>query len=153
MLAQEALDELRSLVFELRPPDLERDGLCGTLRKHVEVLRRLQGREIELDVDDVVALDAVRDADVFRIAQEALQNALRHADAAHVAVRLRHEDGTVVLVVDDDGAGFDPGDVTLRSRSLGLTSMEERAERLGGTLTIRSAPGTGTTVRLEVDAD
>jgi len=149
-LAQEALDELRSLVFELRPPDLERDGLCGTLRKHVEVVRRLQGQEIELDVDDGVALDPARDAEVFRIAQEALHNAIRHAGAGHIAVRLHDDGGTAVLEVADDGHGFDPGDMTLRSRSLGLTSMEERAERLGGTLTIRSAPGSGTTVRLEV---
>src|SRR6185437_12015415 len=126
-LAQEALDELRSLVFELRPPDLERDGLCGTLRKHVEVVRRLQGRDISLHVDDGVALDPVRDAEVFRIAQEALQNALRHSGAEHIDVRLHREDGRAVLEVADDGAGFDPGAAALRSRSLGLTSMEERA--------------------------
>jgi len=150
-LAQEALDELRSLVFELRPPDLARDGLCGTLRKHVEVLRRLQGRDISLDVDDGVALDPARDAEVFRIAQEALQNALRHSGAEHIVVRLRREERRAVLEVADDGAGFEPGAVALRSRSLGLTSMEERAERLGGELTIDSSPA-GTTVRLEVDA-
>src|ERR671918_193793 len=88
--AREALDELRSLVFELRPPDLEKDGLGGALRKHVELLRRLE----------------------------------------------------------DDGVGFDPAAPGARSRQLGLTSMEERAERLGGTLEIRSARGAGTTVRL-----
>ena len=71
-LAQEALDELRSLVFELRPPDLERDGLCGALRKHVEVLRRLQQREIDLEVDDEVPREPARDREVLRIAQEAL---------------------------------------------------------------------------------
>jgi signal transduction histidine kinase len=148
-LAQEALDELRSLVFELRPPDLVRDGLCGTLRKHVEVVRRLQGLDIALELDDGVALDPDRDAEVFRIAQEALQNALRHSSAAQIAVRLQRDDGRVVLEVQDDGTGFDPAAVTLRSRSLGLTSMEERAERLGGMLSIDSSAA-GTTVRLEV---
>jgi signal transduction histidine kinase len=148
-LAQEALDELRSLVFELRPPDLARDGLCGTLRKHVEVVRRLQGRDIALELDDGVALDPDRDAEVFRIAQEALQNALRHSSAAHIAVRLQRDEGRVVLEVRDDGTGFDPAAVALRSRSLGLTSMEERAERLGGTLSIDSTAA-GTNVRLEV---
>jgi signal transduction histidine kinase len=148
-LAQEALDELRSLVFELRPPDLARDGLCGTLRKHVEVVRRLQGRDIALELDDGVALDPDRDAEVFRIAQEALQNALRHSSAAHIAVRLQRDEGRVVLEVRDDGTGFDPAAVALRSRSLGLTSMEERAERLGGTLSIDSSAA-GTNVRLEV---
>src|SRR5262245_24234942 len=104
-LAREALDELRSLVFELRPPDLERDGLCGALRKHVEVLRRLQQREIGLDVDDELPADAARDGEVLRIAQEALQNALRHGHAEHVGVRLSAVDGLVVLEVSDDGVG------------------------------------------------
>jgi signal transduction histidine kinase len=148
-LAQDAHEELRSLVFELRPPDLERDGLCGALRKHVEVLQRLQQREIELDLADGLPRYPARDAEVLRIAEEALQNALRHADAAHIAVKLNGDDGGLVLEVVDDGVGFDPGDPEVRSRRLGLTSMEERARRLGGQLTIRSAAGAGTTVRLE----
>jgi signal transduction histidine kinase len=148
--AQEALDELRSLVFELRPPDLGKDGICGALRKHVELLRRLQQREIELDVADDVPADESRDPEVLRIAQEALQNALRHADAQHIVVRLRAVDGLLSLAVADDGVGFEPGAASLRSRRLGLTSMEERAARLGGKLRIRSTPGAGTTVTLEV---
>ena len=107
-LAQEARDELRSLVFELRPPDLERDGLGGALAKHVELLRRLQQREIELDVDGELAPNAPRDGDVLRIAQEALQNALRHAHAEHVAIRLSGDNGRLLLEVEDDGIGFDP---------------------------------------------
>jgi signal transduction histidine kinase len=149
-LAQEALDELRSLVFELRPPDLAKDGLCGTLRKHVEVLRRLQQQQIDLDVDDELPADPTRDGEILRIAQEALHNALRHAEARHVAVRLHAEDGRLLLEVEDDGVGFEPDEARLRSRRLGLTSMEERAQRLGGRLEIRSARGSGTTVRLEV---
>jgi signal transduction histidine kinase len=151
-LAQEALDELRSLMFELRPPDLERDGLGGTLRKHVEVLRHLQDTEIELDVVDALPADPMRDREVLRIAQEALQNALRHAAANRIAVRLRGDDAGLALEIEDDGAGFDPDAPGLRARRLGLTSMEERAERLGGWLEIRSARGAGTTVRLEVGA-
>jgi len=150
--AQEALDELRSLVFELRPPDLERDGLCGALRKHVEMLRRVQQREIELEVDEALPGDAARDREVLRIAQEAVQNALRHANAEHVVVRLHSDDGRLVVAVADDGVGFEPRGTGLRSRRLGLTSMEERAQRIGGRLELRSAPGAGTTVRLEVDA-
>ncbi len=149
-LAQAALDELRSLVFELRPPDLERDGLAGALRKHVAVLRRVDQREIELDVADGLPADPARDGEVLRIAQEALQNALRHARAEHVTVRLHTGGGRLSLEVADDGEGFDPDAAELRSRRLGLTSMEERAHRLGGSLRIDSAPGRGTTVRLEV---
>jgi signal transduction histidine kinase len=149
-LAEEALDELRSLVFELRPPDLERDGLQGALRKHVEVLRRLQAGEIELDARGDVPAVPERDREVLRIAQEALQNALRHSGARRVAVRLEGDDGRLVLEVADDGVGFEPDAPGLRSRRLGLTSMEERAERIGGALEIRSRPGGGTTVRLRV---
>jgi signal transduction histidine kinase len=147
--AQEALDELRSLVFELRPPDLERDGLGGALRKHVELLRRLEQHEIDLVLDGDLPADPARDAEILRIAQEALQNALKHARASHVAVKLGTDDDHLLLEVEDDGVGFDPDAAAARSRRLGLTSMEERARRIGGTLEIRSAPGAGTTVRLE----
>jgi len=148
-LAREALDELRSLILELRPPDLERDGLGETLRKHVEMLRRLHHVQNDLDVQDGVGGDGRRDREVLRVAQEALHNALRHAGAGRVAVRLAGRDGRLVLEVADDGVGFDPGDPEVRARRLGLTSMEERAARLGGRLEIRSAPGAGATVRLE----
>jgi signal transduction histidine kinase len=154
-LAREALDEIRSLVLELRPPELDRDGLCGTLRKHVEVLRALHGDKLDiaLDVDDAISIGEGRDREVLRVAQEALANAVRHGGATRVAVRLARDDddgGRVVLEVTDDGAGFDPDDPELRSRHLGLTSMEERAQRLGGRLELRSARGAGTTVTLEV---
>jgi signal transduction histidine kinase len=155
-LARETLDELRSLVLELRPPDLERDGLDGALRKHVEVLRRVHDDEIELDVVDGVTAGGggERDSDVLRIAQEALQNALRHAASERVAIRLGPEDGDrLVLEVSDQGVGFEPADPELRSTRLGLSSMEERAQRIGARFEIRSAPAAGTTVRLEVDLD
>jgi signal transduction histidine kinase len=149
-LAQESLEELRSLVFELRPADLDRDGLCGALRKHVELVRRLGPQEVELVTPQGIPPDTERDRELLRIAQEALQNALKHAQAQRVAVRLRTDDGLLTLEIEDDGVGFDPDAASSRSRSLGLTSMEERARRLGGRLVIRSSPGAGTTVRLEV---
>jgi signal transduction histidine kinase len=151
-LAREALDELRRLVLELRPVDLSRDGLAGALRKHVELLHSLHGAEVELRADPAATTgDGERgDGEVLRIAQEALTNAVRHAGAARIRVTLAGEPaGGLALEVADDGAGFDPADPGLRSRHLGLTSMEERAERLGGRLTIASAAGAGTTVRLE----
>jgi signal transduction histidine kinase len=147
--AREALDELRALVFELRPPDLAADGLAGALRKHVEVVRRSGQYEIELALDGEPAPDPARDAEVYRIAQEALHNSLKHSGAGRVSVRLRCEQGRLLLDVEDDGVGFDPAAPSTRGRRLGLTSMEERAQRLGGTLEIRSAPGAGTTVHLE----
>ena len=149
-LAREALDELRALVLELRPPELERDGLRGTLCKHVEVLRAVHGARIDCDVRGAPTLGADDDREILRVAQEALHNAARHAGAQRIAVALADAGGRLVLEVSDDGVGFDPTDPDLRGRHLGLTSMEERAARLGGTLTLRSAPGAGTAVVLEV---
>jgi len=155
-LARETLDELRSLVLELRPPDLDRDGLDGALRKHVEVLRRVHGIEIDADLASAASAGAAeRDREVLRIAQEALQNAIRHAAPKRVTLHLAGDGeaggGRLVLEVTDDGVGFEPADPELRSTRLGLTSMEERASRIGGRLAIRSAPAAGTTVRLEVE--
>jgi len=155
-LAREALDELRGLVGELRPPDLERDGLGEVLRKHVELLRSVHDADIALEIELDGAAgepDPRRDRELLRIAQEALHNALRHAGAGRISVRAADADGRLVLEVHDDGAGFDPADPELRARRLGLTSMEERAARVGGRLEVRSRPGAGTTVRLEVGGD
>jgi signal transduction histidine kinase len=149
-LAQDAMEELRSLIFELRPPALETEGLATTLRKHVDVLRRAYRFEIGLQIVGSPDLPSGAEGDVFRIAQEALQNALRHSQAQRVDVQLDARDGGLTLVVSDDGIGFEPAAPALRSRRLGLTSMEERARAVGGRLEIESAPGAGTTVRLEV---
>jgi signal transduction histidine kinase len=151
-LAREALDELRSLILGLRPPALVHDGLEGALRKEVEMLRRVHGVEIELHAGGAIDGSAERNLAVLRIAHEALHNALRHAGAQRVVVHLRVQDGALVVEVTDDGVGFEPDRAELRSRHLGLTSMEERARELGGRLEIRSAPGEGTTVRLELAA-
>jgi signal transduction histidine kinase len=148
-LAQDAVGELRSLVFQLRPAEVETDGLGPALRKHVEVLRRVHRREIELELSGGTGLAPERAAEVFRIAQEALTNALRHSDAAHIAVRLSEPNGRLLLTVEDDGVGFEP-ESAVRSRRLGLTSMEERAGALGGRLSVESRPGAGATIGLEV---
>jgi len=153
-LTREALDELRSLIFGLRPPELERDGLEGTLRKEVEMLARTRGTDIELAVASGFSTGGGDcDLAVLRIAHEALNNAVRHAHAEHVTVRLAQDDGTIVVEVSDDGIGFDPDAPDIRSRHLGLTSMEERARELNGRLRIKSSPGAGTTVRIELAQD
>ncbi|HEY2160139.1 MAG TPA: GAF domain-containing sensor histidine kinase [Solirubrobacteraceae bacterium] len=149
-LAREALAELRSLILGLRPPQLERDGLQGALRKELEMLERIHGVEIQLRSDGGSMGDGERDLAVLRIAHEAVNNSLRHAGAAHITVRFEGDDGRVRLEVTDDGSGFDPDAAELRARHLGLTSMEERAQELGGRLQIHSSPGAGTTVTLEV---
>jgi signal transduction histidine kinase len=159
-LARESLDELRSLILGLRPPELERDGLEGALRKELEMLGHVHGIDIELEVNGAGARsadepngDGERDFAILRIAHEALNNAVRHARADHVSVRLSQRPDVVTVEVRDDGVGFDPKSAEVRSRHLGLTSMEERARELGGRLEIRSAPGSGTTVVLLVEGD
>jgi signal transduction histidine kinase len=154
-LAREALDELRALILGLRPPELERDGLEGALRKEVEMLARIHGTNVDLEIDaDANIETGDREAALLRIAHEALHNAVRHARAQHVTVRVgRGAGGGLVVEVTDDGIGFDPDRPELRSMHLGLTSMEERARELRGRLRIRSAPGAGTTVRIELNPD
>ncbi|GAA4617701.1 hypothetical protein GCM10023195_79160 [Actinoallomurus liliacearum] len=149
-LAKEALAELREVIFELRPAELEGDGLAESLRKHVRVLDRAwssgRGRRprVRFEGEDV-ALPAEVEAVAYRVAQEALYNALRHGDPSEVTVRLT----AGALEVHDDGTGFDVG---VGSRDgLGLASMRERAESVGGRLTVDSSPA-GTVVRLEVPA-
>jgi signal transduction histidine kinase len=149
-LAQDALAELRGLIFELRPASLEEEGLAATLRKQVDMLERVHGRAIELRITGAAKAAPESAGEVLRIAQQALENALRHADAERIELRLQGRDGRLTVTVADDGVGFDPAAPGLRSRRLGLTSMEERARALGGTLVVVSRPGEGTTVTLEV---
>lgn len=148
-LAAEALNELRAVIFELRPADLA-DGLVASLRKHVEVLDRAHETTVRIAADEAVVLPEEHEAVAFRITQEALYNALRHARARTVEVRLATEGGRAVLEVADDGSGFVASDTAEPQGGLGLTSMRDRAYSIGGGLTIDAAPGKGTTVRLEV---
>jgi signal transduction histidine kinase len=90
---------------------------------------------------------------LFRIAQEALTNVVKHAAATSVTVHLDRADGSVSLLVEDDGRGFDPGDRSISARRLGLVSMHERAVDLGGSLVVESEPDVGTTVRAKVPVD
>jgi signal transduction histidine kinase len=149
-LAADATDELRAIMVGLRPADLAGDGLDTALRKQAELLDRAHGAKVRFQGCPVPRLTADREEAVYRIAQEALHNALRHASPEHVEVSLALEDATLVLEVMDDGRGFDPDVVQARARRrLGLASMRERAQAVGGRLSVRSQPG-DTRVRLEV---
>jgi signal transduction histidine kinase len=154
-LAAEALAELRAVIFELRPADLA-DGLVASLRKHAEVLDRAYETDVRFTAEGAAAvvLAEEQEAVLYRIAQEALHNALRHAKARSVEVRLRALDGHAVLEVADDGTGFDPAAVSQSAEQngggLGLASMRDRAEAAGAAFSIEASPGIGTVVRLEV---
>ncbi|MFE2679290.1 GAF domain-containing sensor histidine kinase [Streptomyces hygroscopicus] len=150
LLAAEAADELRSAVVELRPAALDEDGLVATLRTQVQVLDRAHSARVTFASQGVRALPAAQEEALLRVAQEALHNALRHADARQVDVTLtRHGQGARLRVVDD-GRGFDPSAVRRAGRHLGLVSMRDRAGGVGGGLTVESAPGKGTAIEMEV---
>ncbi|MEU6482288.1 GAF domain-containing sensor histidine kinase [Streptomyces sp. NPDC047017] len=148
-LAAEAADELRAAVVELRPAALDEDGLAATLRTQIQVLDRAHSARVTFTAHSCRALPAAQEEAMLRVAQEALHNALRHADAAHVDVTLERRGPGAVLRVADDGKGFDPGTVRRAGRHLGLVSMRDRASGAGGRLTVQSAPGKGTTIEME----
>ncbi|MET9505763.1 GAF domain-containing sensor histidine kinase [Streptomyces sp. NPDC006622] len=148
-LAAEAADELRAAVVELRPAALDEDGLVATLRTHVQVLDRAHCAHVTFTGHGVRALPAAQEEAFLRVAQEALHNALRHSGAEHVDVSLHKRGPDTVLRVTDDGSGFDPTTVRRAGRHLGLVSMRDRAGGIGGSLTVESAPGKGTTIEME----
>jgi signal transduction histidine kinase len=150
VLAAEAADELRAAVVELRPAALDEDGLVATLRTHVQVLDRAHGARVTFDGRGVRALPAAQEEALLRVAQEALHNALRHSGADTVDVTLHRSGAGAVLRVTDNGSGFDPKTVRRAGRHLGLVSMRDRTSGVGGTLTVESAPGKGTTIEMEV---
>ena len=150
-LARTGLTEMRSMVETLRPVDVGTDGLAGTLRKRVELLRRVHDVRLSLRARGPAQLqDRTVEREVLLVASEALANALQHAEASAIEVTLDTGGEAVRLVVADDGRGFDLPGTLRQSRRLGLTSMRERAEALGGTVHVDTAPGTGTRVTLEV---
>ncbi|HEV2071204.1 MAG TPA: GAF domain-containing sensor histidine kinase [Acidimicrobiales bacterium] len=149
-LAQTAVAELRSLVFELRPPALEEEGLVATLAKRLEVLGRIHGLSVALVANSEERLEPAAETGLFRIVQEALSNVVRHARASRVDVTIERSRETVTTTVADDGVGFDPEARSIRARRLGLTSMRERAQVLGGTVVVTSRAGRGTTVSVTI---
>jgi two-component system sensor histidine kinase UhpB len=151
-LAQQALDDLRKLVHELRPAILDDLGLTAAIRWYVETYVRPAGLETEVEVQGLgERLPAEVETVAFRIVQEALTNVLRHARARHVQVRLLRRDGTLFALVRDDGVGFDPEEVS--RRTFGIAGMRERAELVGGGVQVLSAPGAGTTVLARLPLD
>jgi signal transduction histidine kinase len=159
--AQQALKEMRLMVHQLRPRALEHDGLVGALQQRLDAVERRAGLQAQLLVEGELELPAAIEAELYHIAQEALNNALKHAAATAVTVRLaivgaEQSSCIVRLEVADDGRGFDPQAIGDHG-GLGLTSLRERAAKLGATVHIHSAPGAGTRVivdcRLQITRD
>jgi signal transduction histidine kinase len=144
-----ALKEMRLLVYELRPAVLQQDGLVAALQKRLDAVEGRAGIATRLLVAEEVDLPPEVEVALYHVVQEALNNALKHASASSVAVRIAVEGGSLLLDVEDDGAGFVPG-APDDAGGLGLVAMRQRVERLGGRLQITSVPGAGTRVRVEL---
>ena len=148
-----AISRLRHLLFELRPPALDNEGLVSALRAYLE----------EADANSTAAfrLESTLRAEpperlramLYRIAQEAITNARKHANARTIVIELAERDGYYTLRIVDDGVGFDVAAATPRPGHLGLVAMRERAELAGGSLRTLSEPGTGTTVEVLIPVE
>lgn len=147
-----ALNELRRLIADLRPSHLDDLGLPAALRWYAKEVQERTGIEISVDVGDTCAMltPAVKTA-LFRIFQEALSNVVKHANASAAWVNLDFKNGTVTLIISDNGSGFDVEKVRQSGQpTWGLLGMEERATLCGGTFEIKTRPGSGTKVTVEV---
>lgn len=137
---------LRRMAHRLHPAVIDQSGLVAALTQLAQEMSRGSGLSVQLDLPtERPALSSERAVVLFRIAQEALRNVVRHAGVGEATVRLRTVGGMVELAVEDRGRGFDPG-ARRRDAGLGLISMTERAELVGGHASVRAQPGRGTSV-------
>jgi signal transduction histidine kinase len=142
-LTQDALSEMRALIFQLRPDVLQQGGLTAAVRKHAATLTTQHGQAIDVHAPaERLSLDEWAEKELFRVVQEALNNSVKHAQAQHVDIRIHdgcERAGELVIEIADDGIGFDPR--FPRKGHFGLDGMQERIEQLGGHLTIVSQSG------------
>jgi signal transduction histidine kinase len=145
-LSEAALDEMRALIFELRPESLEKEGLLAAIEKQAQVLRSRFGLRVQVNwelVDEPLLALPIKEV-LYRVTQEATHNITKHAAAKNVEIHIYQEEQQIYLEIKDDGKGFDsqgsfPG-------HLGLRSMQERVEQVGGSLMIDSQPGEGSCI-------
>ncbi len=147
--ALEALREMRLLVFELRPPALEKKGLAGALQARLAAVEGRAGVKAEFLTAGPISLPGAIEKALYGIAKESLNNILKHAEATRISVELRQSKTSAFLEIADNGLGFDTA-VARQRGGLGLLGLEERAAAIGGLLFIDSHPGSGTLIRVEV---
>jgi PAS domain S-box-containing protein len=147
-LAEAGLAEMRALIFELRPESLETEGLVSALSKQGAALQARHELQVDLELGEEPELPLMVKQELYRIAQEALHNTVKHANARQVRIRLSETSDSVCLEIHDDGIGFDPTGTF--PGHLGLNSMRERVGSLGGTIQIESASGLGTVLLAQV---
>ncbi len=147
------IKEIRELIYDLRPMVLDQLGLEGALRQQLAKLGREQGIDGSLRIADGIDLDPLTEMAIFRIVQECLSNAQRHANATRVLVSLDETDNGLELTVEDNGQGFNPAAAparTVAGEKVGLVSMRERAELVGGSLSVESSPGQGCRITVRI---
>ena len=149
-ISRQSLKEMRLMVHELRPPALEQEGLVGAVQARLDAVEGRAGVETRLLVDGECELPPQMEEALYRIALEALNNALKHAAATAITVRIDTGSDRVQLEVTDNGRGFDPHQAAGKG-GIGLATMRERAEQLGGRLEIETAPGAGTRIRVTLE--
>ncbi len=149
-ITHDTLKEMRCLIYDLRPPSAGDVGLAPALRELIEGMRRPDGPRMELQVQAERRLPCEVEQGLFRIAQEALRNAVKYADATSIEVSLAMGGGCVALCVADDGRGFDTASAHTNHHAFGLIGMRERAALLRADLEVVSHPGAGTQVRVRV---
>jgi signal transduction histidine kinase len=150
--ANTALREMRALIFELRPANLEQEGLATVLTKHARLIGDRYGLKIEVDIRGQRRLPLHIEKALFRVAQEALNNVVKHAQASEVSIILGSHENWVKMVIEDNGMGIPEGE--MRPNTLGLTSMRERVEQLSGTIEWTTGKeGIGTAVRVKVPCE
>lgn len=147
-ITQEALREMRLLIFELSPPMLRQAGLAAALRMRLEAVEERVGLETELIVDSCGRLPLKLEEGLYRVAQEALNNVLKHAHASRVSVGLKMDQEMIRLEIADNGIGFDPS--VYEGGGFGLRGMQDRVAHLGGKMWVQSNHGDGTRVQVEV---
>jgi PAS domain S-box-containing protein len=150
-IALQSLKEMRLLVYELRPHALEQDGLVAALQHRLDAVERRGGMETHLAAElGTTMLPAPLEEELYRIAEEALNNSLKHAGATTINVHICATEDQVELEVTDNGYGFETGEISDKA-GMGLINMQKRAEALGGSLSVSSTPGKGTTVKAVVN--
>ncbi len=153
-LAQRLDRDVDRLVWELRPTALDDLGLRAALANYIQDWSKRTGIAVDLHTSGLLdhRLSSGTETTLYRIAQEALTNVAKHARATHVEIILERREDAVLLIVEDDGVGFEPGDADTVGRGLGLLGMQERAALVGASLQIESAAGKGTTVFVRMAA-
>lgn len=148
-ISQQALQEMRLFVYELRPQVLRTEGLVGALENRLEAVERRAGINARIQVDEGIEIPTEFEDELFLISMESLNNSLKHAKASEVVLHFKSEEDSLILIVEDNGQGFNP-ELARSQGGMGLTSMYERVENIEGSLSIQSEHSVGTKIIVRV---